>query len=30
MLARAFNDNFKKFEDYANEEIMAGAPQPND
>lgn len=30
MLARAFNDNFKKFEDYANEEIMAGAPTPND
>ncbi len=30
MLARAFNDNFKKFEDYANDEIMAGAPKPND
>ncbi|MEQ9300462.1 MAG: phosphoenolpyruvate carboxykinase (ATP) [Cyclobacteriaceae bacterium] len=29
-LARAFNDNFKKFEDYANDEIMTGAPTPND
>lgn len=25
-LARAFKDNFKKFEAYANEEIMAGQP----
>lgn len=29
-LARAFNHNFKKFEDYANEEIMEGGPTPND
>ncbi|MEM8893755.1 MAG: phosphoenolpyruvate carboxykinase (ATP) [Bacteroidota bacterium] len=29
-LARAFNENFKKFEDYANDEILAGAPKPND
>lgn len=26
-LARMFKDNFKKFESYANEEIMAGAPK---
>lgn len=26
-LARKFNDNFKQFESYANEEIMAGAPR---
>ncbi|MBT8266236.1 MAG: phosphoenolpyruvate carboxykinase (ATP) [Bacteroidia bacterium] len=26
-LARSFIDNFKKFEEYANEEIMAGAPK---
>ena len=26
-LARAFNKNFEKFKDYANEEILAGAPQ---
>lgn len=25
-LAKAFRDNFKKFESYANEEILAGAP----
>jgi len=25
-LAQAFKDNFKKFEDYANDEILAGAP----
>ncbi|SDR83790.1 phosphoenolpyruvate carboxykinase (ATP) [Formosa sp. Hel1_31_208] len=25
-LSQSFRDNFKKFEDYANEEIMAGAP----
>lgn len=25
-LARSFNDNFEKFAEYANEEIMAGAP----
>ena len=28
-LARKFNDNFKKFEEYANEEIMSGSPKPN-
>ncbi len=28
-LARRFNENFKKFEEFANEEIMAGAPKPN-
>jgi phosphoenolpyruvate carboxykinase (ATP) len=28
-LARKFNNNFKKFEEFANEEIMAGAPQEN-
>lgn len=28
-LARRFIENFKKFEDFANEEIMAGAPKPN-
>ena len=26
-LAKAFNTNFEKFKDYANEEILAGAPQ---
>ncbi len=26
-LARSFNDNFEKFAEYANEEIMAGAPK---
>ncbi len=26
-LARLFNDNFAKFESYANEEIMSGAPK---
>ncbi|MGM0634749.1 MAG: phosphoenolpyruvate carboxykinase (ATP) [Bacteroidota bacterium] len=26
-LANSFKDNFKKFEDYANDEIMAGAPK---
>ncbi len=25
-LAKSFRDNFKKFEEYANEEILAGAP----
>jgi phosphoenolpyruvate carboxykinase (ATP) len=29
-LARAFNNNFKKFEEYASEEIMSGSPTPND
>ena len=28
-LADAFNENFKKYEEFANEEIMAGAPKPN-
>ena len=28
-LASAFNENFKKYEEFANEEIMAGAPKPN-
>lgn len=28
-LADRFVENFKKFEDFANEEIMAGAPKPN-
>jgi phosphoenolpyruvate carboxykinase (ATP) len=28
-LAKEFNENFKKFEDFANDEIMAGAPKPN-
>lgn len=28
-LARRFNENFKKFESYASEEIMAGGPKPN-
>ena len=28
-LARKFNDNFTKFEEFANEEIMAGAPKEN-
>ncbi len=26
-LAKAFNENFEKFKDYANEEILAGAPK---
>ncbi|MDN6281137.1 MAG: phosphoenolpyruvate carboxykinase (ATP) [Psychroflexus sp.] len=26
VLAKSFNDNFKKFEDYANEEIIKGGP----
>ena len=29
-LAHAFIENFKQFEDFANEEIMAGAPTPNE
>jgi phosphoenolpyruvate carboxykinase (ATP) len=28
-LAGAFIDNFSKFEEFANDEIMAGAPKPN-
>ncbi|MEQ8241732.1 MAG: phosphoenolpyruvate carboxykinase (ATP) [Cyclobacteriaceae bacterium] len=28
-LARKFNDNFKKFEEYASEDIMAGGPKPS-
>ncbi len=28
-LASAFNENFKKYEEFANEEIMAGAPKLN-
>lgn len=28
-LARKFNENFKKFETFANEEIMNGGPKPN-
>ncbi len=28
-LARKFNENFKKFEEFANDEIMAGSPTPN-
>lgn len=28
-LARRFNKNFEKFESYANDEIMSGAPVPN-
>lgn len=28
-LAKRFQDNFKKFENYANEEIMDGAPKEN-
>jgi len=27
-LARMFNDNFKQFESYASEEILAGGPKP--
>lgn len=27
-LADKFNENFKKYADYANDEIMAGAPEP--
>ena len=29
-LARMFNENFEKFESYANDEIMAGAPKPRE
>ena len=29
-LAKRFTDNFKKFEEYANDEIMAGAPKVNE
>ncbi|MEQ9403336.1 MAG: phosphoenolpyruvate carboxykinase (ATP) [Cyclobacteriaceae bacterium] len=29
-LARRFVENFKKFEEFANEEIMAGSPKPNE
>lgn len=29
-LARAFVDNFKKYESFANREILEGAPKPND
>ncbi|MCB0437103.1 MAG: phosphoenolpyruvate carboxykinase (ATP) [Mangrovimonas sp.] len=29
-LAKSFADNFKKFEDYANDEIMNGAPNLNE
>ena len=28
-LAGMFRENFKKFEEYANEEIMAGSPNDN-
>jgi len=28
-LARKFNTNFKKFEEYASEDIMAGGPKPS-
>jgi phosphoenolpyruvate carboxykinase (ATP) len=28
-LAKSFKDNFQKFEEYANAEIMAGAPNSN-
>ncbi len=28
-LADEFNENFKKYEEFANEEIMSGAPKPN-
>ncbi|MGB3468377.1 MAG: phosphoenolpyruvate carboxykinase (ATP) [Cyclobacteriaceae bacterium] len=28
-LAAKFNENFKKFEDFANEEILSGAPKQN-
>lgn len=28
-LARKFNDNFTKFKEFANDEIMAGQPKPN-
>jgi phosphoenolpyruvate carboxykinase (ATP) len=28
-LATEFIENFKKFEEFANDEIMAGAPKPN-
>lgn len=28
-LADEFNENFKKYEDFANDEIMSGAPKPN-
>ena len=26
-LAKAFNENFEKFKEYANDEILAGAPK---
>ena len=29
-LASGFVENFKKFEEFANDEIMAGAPKPNE
>lgn len=29
-LANRFNENFKKFEEFANEEIMSGAPKANE
>jgi phosphoenolpyruvate carboxykinase (ATP) len=29
-LASRFVENFKKFEEYANDDIMAGAPKPNE
>ena len=29
-LARMFQENFAKFEDYANDEIMAGGPKPGE
>ena len=28
-LAEEFNENFKKYEDFANDEIMEGSPRPN-
>ena len=28
-LADSFNENFEKFKEYANDEILAGAPNPN-
>ncbi len=28
-LADAFNENFEKYKEFANEEIMSGAPKPN-
>ena len=29
-LARMFQENFKKFKSYANEEILAGGPKPRE